>query len=864
MFRHLFFAFDHLFALALTAFPNKFQERFRWEMQEAFRLRSKEELARGLPWALLAWWLRSLADLLVAIVLEWAAVLSTDFLESFRFFRARSGASLLHVSTLAVCIGTLIGAMGLLNHLVIQPYGYRDLESLIKFQRVHAGTGGRDYRVSFDELRRWRRMEDVFVGIGSYHGSRESLAHKGEGATTVLQYAVSEEMFDVLGIRPEIGRTFGTKDSLSLDSEPVVLGHRLWQRTYEGDPGVIGQEIRLAGQHRTIVGVMPSGYWPGADVFVPFVLPAENSRNERNVCAWARLRERVSLADAQAAIDASRQDPNLRDPLAAQRASVRLVIPAKNQSQYFAGLVGLPLALTIPALLLGIAVWTGMLRLDSLPLRSRIRLADADVEARVPGSWPILTACASAVVGAGLACGVIEWLATTGAARMHPRSASLDIAWSVLVVGALSGLVAGAWVTHRRLRGGGSSSSKKWTEESGARRAVPAGLLKTITVGTVGLSTCLAVWGGQLLFQTWSATVESPGFDVERVLALQFRPVRDATGVATWWPPLRKRLSTQVASLDDVESSALADSLPFFSPCRLVTVRTLPQAGEGQPASRRAVTPSYFETMGIPIKRGRGFDDSSAGRRVVVISESLAMDLFPTGNAIGREVLWSDPPPALHSNGERWRVIGVVGDIRCDLGLNRRLTPSLYIPHPGTSSNALQMAIRARDDMDDLALQIRREVAILDPEGRAILDVKPLGAQRAFLIGRESLGAVLLAVLASMCLFVTVAHFVAQRRCEGPLDTIAISKRWMARIGTAWAVGAALALLGLVVLGSQTSLGLDPLTRGIIRRYYGAATIHAGAALAAALLPMLVFAVAIFRWPRGAGLLSLVDSSRLK
>ena len=234
--RQLFRVADLLFALGLAALPTLFRQRFGWELQDAFRAHSREVLGRNRSGEALAWSLRSLADLLLVVTLEWLDVLCKDLALSARFCRARSVPDSLQTLTLAVCIATSIGAAGLLNHLVIQPYGYRDVGTLVKFARPISASGASSHIVSLNELRGWQRMEDTFDGIGIYHGSRESLIHEDGGATTVLQYAVTEEMFEVLGVAPEVGRTFAREEAMS-----VVLGNLFWQKNYGGDPGAVGR-----------------------------------------------------------------------------------------------------------------------------------------------------------------------------------------------------------------------------------------------------------------------------------------------------------------------------------------------------------------------------------------------------------------------------------------------------------------------------------------------------------------------------------------------------------------------------------------------------------------------------------------------
>lgn len=260
----------------------------------------------------------------------------------------------------------------------------------------------------------------------------------------------------------------------------------------------------------------------------------------------------MSLAEAQAAVDSASQAEH-------DEGSVKLVVPAENQSRYFAGLIGLPLIFSIPALGIGIWVWREQFHLYRLPGRHLVK-SDAKVATRAPRSWPILTACVAAVVGVGLASVAIRWLATTTAAGMHPRSASLDISWPVLALGGMVALAAAALVTQRRLWGEGSPGAS-----SGAGRTMQGTWRGAIPVCALALSTCLAIWGGQLLHRTWLATSTSPGFDEHRVAALHLRPARDATGVETWWPPLRQELLSRVSSLSDVEASAQA-GLSLFSP----------------------------------------------------------------------------------------------------------------------------------------------------------------------------------------------------------------------------------------------------------------------------------------------------------
>jgi len=307
--RQLFRVADLLFALGLAALPTLFRQSFGWELQDAFRAHSREVLGRNRSGEALVWSLRSLADLLLVVTLEWLDVLRKDLALSARFCRARSVPDSLQTLTLAVCIATSIGAAGLLNHLVIQPYGYRDVGTLVKFARPISASGASSYIVSLNELRGWQRMEDTFDGIG------------------------------------------------------------IW-------------------------------------------------------------------------------------------------------------------------------VWREQFHLYRLPGRHLVK-SDAKVATRAPRSWPILTACVVAVVGVGLASVAIRWLATTTAADMYPRSASLDISWPVLALGGMVALAAAALVTQRRLWGKGSPGAS-----SGAGRTMQGTWRGAIPVCALALSTCLAIWGGQLLHRT--------------------------------------------------------------------------------------------------------------------------------------------------------------------------------------------------------------------------------------------------------------------------------------------------------------------------------------------------------------------------
>ncbi len=337
---------DRLFAAALYTYPKSFRERFGAEMRFVFLERSRTELREGRLGSLLSWWFQSFTHLLATALLERMTSSRLDLQGSMVLLVRRPRSLLLQMLTLTACLATCAIAAGILDQLVIRPYPYRDLETLVKFQNGSEDFGG-DYRISHEELTRWRDMDAVFAGIGLYKGSRAALTREERGREAVTQYAVSQNMFPLLGSGPIRGRSFTSDDFSASASDVAVIGYRFWRDAYGRDTSILGNKLQLGDRPRTVVGVMPEGFWAGADVFVPLV-PAQlglELGSERNLCAWARLRNGVSVAEAQAVLDDLSSTGGGRQ--------VRVIRPSERQSRYFVARVGLPLAFALLVVALG-------------------------------------------------------------------------------------------------------------------------------------------------------------------------------------------------------------------------------------------------------------------------------------------------------------------------------------------------------------------------------------------------------------------------------------------------------------------------------------------------------------------------------
>jgi predicted permease len=727
----------------------------------------------------------------IAILGFWHAIDAVwrDLRYAVRVLRRSPAFTITAVATLALALGANTAVFGLVHHVLIAslPVDAPDrLFSLMRHQREGPDAPTFPYLFCRD-----LQQPDALRAGALCRGGTERLTIEGPGgAEPALGELVSVSYFDVLGVRPHLGRLFTAADERGAGAQRVVvLSHRYWQRRFGGDPSIVGGFMRMNAQSVMVIGVTPpefDGLDPGqtADVRIPVTMQAEVRRTpstldrrymfEMNIVV--RLQPGVSAASTEQALHARLtrylEETPLPPALRANAATMRVTLrPAAGgfgvtRQQYGRTLIAL-MGVTVTLLLIACANLAGLMasrlatRRQELATRLALGASRARILQQVLAEGVVL-ATAGSMCGVGVAIVCTQTLSllanSSSAVRLRPQIGAADL-WFHLAAAILTALLCAggpAIAAGRR-----SLAPDLVRSGVGRRRGVRPWLIGVQTA----LSVSVLIVAGLFVRTVQALTHVDVGFIVDNVFVVSLDP-KNAGRADAEVAPFYRAVRERVAALPGVRGVTYS------------TVRTLANASwsdpvvvEGQPvsstmtAARDAVGPAYFQTLGIPLIAGRDFSevDTAAAPRVAVVSESFARAHFGSQSALGRRIGAVAP---LHT------IVGVVRDSRV-AGVRDSPTAIWYIPYeqrPGLKH--LNLYVRTADHPSRTMNAVRAAIQSVDPRV-SLFEPRTQTEQLEVLLGPERMVATLsgafgsiAAALAAIGLYGLLAFTIAERRRE--------------------------------------------------------------------------------------------------
>ncbi len=729
-----------------------------------------------------------------------------DLRSAIRSLRARPGFTAVAVATLALGIGVNVAVFSVVSATVLRDLPYGDPDRLVRFSPDSLfPIGVADFAALRDAPARPADISAYGRTLSTFTGGAEPEMVRGA--------MVSSNHFDVLGVRPLLGRGFEDGEGEPGRDRVLILGHAFWQRRWGGDAGIVGNTVEVSGEPWLVAGVMPSTHQPlefDWQYWTP--LDADPSRDSgRALAPVGRLAPGVSMEQATAfytetlverwrtvdyeATPDDRQTmyaASLRGwILGAWRARLLLLLGA-------VALVLITACANVGNLMLGRAV----ARFDELGLRAALGAGRGRVtrlllvEAGVLASLGAAVGVAGAWVLVGIARGAIP--------HDVPRAESIAIDSTVLgyavVLTCISALAFGLVPALRGARQAGAARGGARTTVSTAESKLARGFVGA----QVALSVILVVAAGLLLRSFWRLQSVEPGFRPEGVVALRPAPpgsaYPDDVAVRTY----HETLTAALRGMDFVREVGGIMFLPMHPGgwwTRYTVEGAADGTGEGR-AAGRVVTDHYFDSMGIPLLAGRAFESADRdGPPVVLINQTLASAAFPGEDPVGRVLL--------NSEGVGREVVGVVGDVRQE-ALGVVATPEIYVPYTQQQWRNMYFTVRVDGDAAAHVSRIRDAVRTVDPR----VPINNLGTM-SDVVAATSSGSKFLAVfvvgfglvaltLGMIGVYGVTAHAVARQRRD---------------IGIRLAVGAGQAS----VLRQTLVRGATPVVAGVIVGMAGAA-----------------------------------------
>ncbi|MDX1393228.1 MAG: ABC transporter permease [Gemmatimonadota bacterium] len=643
---------------------------------------------------------------------------------ALRSLRNQPGFVLAVLLTLGIGIAGNVAMFGVLEVSVFRSLPYPDADRLVLGRVTYEGEIGRT--ISGPDFFDYRDGNSTLAGFSAITPFEvQATVSGGELPERILAPMVSTGFFSTLGVDIRVGRGFLPEEGEPGGGDVVILSHGYWQRRYAGDPGVVGSSIVIDGTPYAIVGVVQPGFRliTDADAWRP-IRRGEGwaeARQFHNFIAVGRLAPGVDIHAARADLDilsarlaAAYPDSNEDKGIALTPLGEALSEGYRSQLMVLGAAVAL-LLLVACANVAGLLVVRGAARRAEMAIRS-VMGAGSGRLARQLLTENGLLALGSVAVGIALAVwlqrGVLALLRIDG---VSPAQAGLSpVALAVaLGLGGLTTILFGAAPALRVAR-----SEPAFDLRSGRRssRGRATGRLQSaMVVLQVTLTTVLLIASGLLLRSFDRVSRVDPGFDTDALLTAEVTlPAGDYADVARR-SVFYEELETRVAALPGVIDVGLVNRLPVRDGGGNVRVALPERWGEGgvfeRIAYQRMVLPGYFEALGIPLLAGRDVSttDERGGSTVMIISASLAEDLFtdsdPIGRTLGIDVGTDEPWLA--------EVIGVVGDV-VPASLVEGAEHAMYFAYPQRSPASMRLAVRTVVDPAGVVQGIRDILLDLD------------------------------------------------------------------------------------------------------------------------------------------------------
>jgi predicted permease len=677
-----------------------------------------------------------------------------DLRYAVRMLLRSPGFSFIAIATMALGIGATTAIYSVIDATLLHPLPYPNPAELVRVEDDLPGVGAQGVGISVPE---WRDLENsgIFQSV-SITGTGANVNLTGSSQPLRLSFKqVTPNYFAVLGVDAQLGRTFDANDATPGYNLEVVISDGLWRREFGADPHILDKALRLDNDVYRVVGVMPRAFrdqgstseerntelWLGAGFSgLPFDPPQRGLRL-RTRAVIARLKPGLSIAAAQGHLDGlaallKKQFPGDYPP---QTEWTIRMIPL---SETVVGSVRQSLVLLFGAV--------GLVLLISCVNVANLLLARASVRGREIAVRQALGAQRTRLIRQFLAESLLLFLlgGIAGIAillgtghfllRLVPESLphlnNISINWGVLAfslavsvaAGAVFGL-APAWLMSRfdsiatlRQEGRGSSGSR---ERSRARQI--------LVIGELALSLVLMVAAGLLLRSFWDLFKVQPGFNPDRVMAIQTwlpgpnDPSKDIYRTATQESVLLREILRRSRTLPGVQEAALGDrtALPLghSHPSPLPLIREGIEAMDNQAPviASPIVSPEYFRLLGMPLLRGRLFSDQDLEDtpQVAVVNQAAARTYWPNQDPLGKRVrLRLDARELLSSAVPAWTtIVGVIADARTE-SLADAAIPQIYrsvYQHPAKS---VAIFLRGQVDPSAISAQMREQVQSVDPE----------------------------------------------------------------------------------------------------------------------------------------------------
>jgi putative ABC transport system permease protein len=702
------------------------------------------------------------------------AALLEDIRFAVRILRKNPGFTVVAILTLALAIGANTAIFSVVNGVLLRPLPL--LESDRLFQVYRRSTEGISDSLSEPQYNFLTGQTQPFSGVTAYPVINSGFNLTGDGLPERIMGArVTRSFFEVVGVRPSLGRGFFAEEDVPGGAHVAVIGHGLWQRRFGGSPDIVGRSITLNGETFTIVGVAPAGFgFPdSAQLWTPLQVNTASTEDGHYLVVVGRLKpgmqpEQVS---AMLAVQSEQLRASRAGALAPERkldASPLQTMKARDVKPALLVLLG-----AVALVLLIACVNLANLQLARAANRERelaVRTALGASPRRIMRQLlteSVLLSTAGGVLGLLLATWAIPALLAMAPEGLPlPEGVGIDgavLAFTLgvsLLTGLLFGLLPALQSSRPNLQGSLKVSASRATSGPGGNRT-----RKLLVVSEVALAVILLI-GASLLVKSFIALqATAPGIDAEQVLTLKLSLPEGRYGKPEALESFLQRVLERVQTVPGVQAVGYAGTLPFELGADMqfsIEGRYRgPDSEEGVGgAYYRPVTPGYFRALKIELVRGRLLNDTdrSGSAPVVVINEAAARKYWPGQDPIGQRITIGYSVPQIGDKQPR-EIVGVVRDVH-EVGLQDEAPSITYLP-PGQMPEGFSammvrllpqsLVVRAPGDTAPLAAAVQREIWSVDSL-QPVTNIVPMASIVTRSMGSQRFNTLLLGLMAGLAL----------------------------------------------------------------------------------------------------------------
>jgi predicted permease len=756
-----------------------------------------------------------------------------DLRYSLRMLRKRPGFTIVVVTTLALGIGANVTIFAWIKAVLLASLpGIEQPEKLVEIWGATRNNSA--LSSSYVDYLDYRNQNTVFSGLIAHQVLPLNLG-RSEKPERVWGAVVSGNYFDVLGIKPLIGRTFLPEEDRTPNTHPVVvIGYGLWKRRFGADPNVLGRTITLNEHDFTVIGVSPKEFGSpfaglALDVWTPVMMKdyvarphfSLTDRGSRWLMVMGRLKPGATVPQAQANIAAIASHLEHEYPQTNERLGVAVysvMLSPFSLKQNMRPALAILMAAVGVVLLIACANVANLLLARAASRRKEIavRLALGGSRGRLVQQM-LTESFVLASLGAALGLAIAFWTARSLAAFLPPYAnrASFDTRPDAVVFAftlgltVLTTLLFGLAPTLHASKQDLVTAMKENTATVG-RGSRKVSLRHALVVTQVALSMVALISAGLFVRSLREAYKADPGFEPHDVLLASFDPFLSGYDESRG-REFYRRLVERVRTVPGIESATLARRLPLTDGGIAFAAITIdgyaPAKDEDMRLNYETVGPQYFQTMRIPFVHGRDFEerDQEGAPGVVIINETMARRYWPGGDALGKRLKLA----------KDWLVIvGIAKDVK-NRSLSEAPQPFLYLPLLQDYRSNMILVARTSVDPEKMFQSVRAAVVALDPE-IPMFDTKTLEDHVGISLFLQRMAATLLSIfgllalsLAAIGLYGVMAYSVNRRTRELGIRVSVGAKRrdiFKLILGQGLAISAVGLLAGLVVALAVTRL----------------------------------------------------------